>query len=224
MSNALGLIETKGLIAAIEATDAAAKAAAVVVSAAELTDAAYMTIRIEGELGAVQAAVAAGAAAAQRVGELVAVHVIPRPDEGLEAITPTRRYVSKYHERDFRRPLVYGKEPSVDKPKRTVTPPQDRPAAPPAKPAEEPARVSKPSPPPIQKTDAVSAAPVIPAAPAQPVGRAEEPNWKELEEMSVVRLRQFARAVKNLPIVGRQISMANKEQLLAAIKAAFGVD
>ena len=58
---ALGLIETKGLIGAIEATDAAAKAAGVVISSVELTDATFLTLKIEGDLGAVQAAVKAGA-------------------------------------------------------------------------------------------------------------------------------------------------------------------
>jgi len=81
--NALGLVETQGLIAAIEATDAAAKAAGVVVSSVELTDAAFLTLKIEGELGAVQAAVEAAVNAAQKLGEIVAVTIIPNPDDGL---------------------------------------------------------------------------------------------------------------------------------------------
>jgi len=93
---ALGLIETAGLVAAIEACDAAAKAAAVDVSSAEVTDATFVTIKFEGELAAVQAAAEAGAAAAQRVGELIAVHVIPRPDELLGTILPPGRFISKY--------------------------------------------------------------------------------------------------------------------------------
>jgi microcompartment protein CcmL/EutN len=103
---ALGLIETEGLIAAITAADAAAKAAAVVVSSAEVTDGALLTIRIEGELGAVQAAVEAGAIAAQSVGELVTVHVIPRPDKLLGPILPHLRYVSKYHPEESRESLT----------------------------------------------------------------------------------------------------------------------
>lgn len=106
LGKALGLIETKGLIGAIEATDAAAKAASVVVSSVELTDATYLTIKIEGDLGAVQAAVEAGAAAAEKIGELIAVHVIPNPSEGLAAIMPNRRYISKYHPDDNRLPLT----------------------------------------------------------------------------------------------------------------------
>lgn len=93
---ALGLIETNGLIGAIVAADAAAKAAGVVVSSAEVTDAAYLTIRIEGELSAVQSAVEAGVRAAEQAGEVVATTVIPRPDPELIAILPDERYVSKY--------------------------------------------------------------------------------------------------------------------------------
>lgn len=95
--HALGLIETNGLIGSIVAADAAAKAAAVVVSSAEVTDAAYLTLRIEGELSAVQAAVDAGAHAAQMAGELISITVIPRPDDGLAPILPNVRYNSKYN-------------------------------------------------------------------------------------------------------------------------------
>ncbi len=94
---ALGLIETNGLIGAIVAADAAAKAAGVVVSSAEVTDAAYLTLRIEGELSAVQSAVEAGARAAEQAGEVVATTVIPRPDNELVTILPDARYVSKYN-------------------------------------------------------------------------------------------------------------------------------
>ena len=106
LRNALGLVETKGLVGAIVATDAAAKASAVVVSSAELTESAFMTVKIEGELGAVQAAVKAAAEAAQKIGELIAVHVIPRPDIGLAAIVPSLRYISKYHPEDLRPSLT----------------------------------------------------------------------------------------------------------------------
>jgi len=96
--DALGLIETVGLVGAIEACDAAAKAAAVVVESAEVTDGTFVTIKFEGELGAVQAAAEAGAMAAQKVGQLLTVHVIPRPDEGLDCILPPGRFINKYRE------------------------------------------------------------------------------------------------------------------------------
>lgn len=84
MELALGLIETKGLIGAIEAADAMLKAANVKLTKKEKITAAMVTIEVVGEVAAVRAAVDAGAAAAQRVGQLISVHVIPRPDDQLE--------------------------------------------------------------------------------------------------------------------------------------------
>ncbi len=83
---ALGLIETRGLIAAIEAADAMVKAANVRLLGKEVTKGALVTISVSGETGAVKAAVSAGAAAAEKVGELVATHVIPRPHSELDKI------------------------------------------------------------------------------------------------------------------------------------------
>src|SRR5258706_15962474 len=83
---ALGLIETRGLIGAIEAADAASKAADVKLVGRERADAGLMTVKIIGDVAAVRAAVDAGAAAAQRVGELVSAHVIPRPDDDTEIL------------------------------------------------------------------------------------------------------------------------------------------
>jgi microcompartment protein CcmL/EutN len=83
---ALGLIETRGLVGAIEAADAMVKAANVRLLGAEKTDAALMTVKVVGEVGAVKSAVDAGAAAAKKVGELISVHVIPRPHEDTEYI------------------------------------------------------------------------------------------------------------------------------------------
>lgn len=83
---ALGLVETKGLVGAIEAADAMVKTANVILVGKERTDPAMITIKIVGETAAVQSAVEAGAAAAQRVGQLISKHVIPRPAEGLEEL------------------------------------------------------------------------------------------------------------------------------------------
>jgi ethanolamine utilization protein EutM len=84
---ALGLIETRGLVGAIEAADAGVKAAPVKLLGTERTDPALITVLFSGDVAAVKAAVDAGAAAAERVGELVAVHVIPRPFPGLELMS-----------------------------------------------------------------------------------------------------------------------------------------
>ena len=85
---ALGMIETKGLVGSIEAADAMVKAAQVNLFGKEKVPAGLVTMFVMGEVGAVKAATDAGAAAARRVGELVSVHVIPRPHEQLVRILP----------------------------------------------------------------------------------------------------------------------------------------
>src|SRR5512140_2534710 len=85
---ALGLVETKGLIGSIEAADAMVKAANVVLLGKEYIGAGYVTTFVRGDVGAVKAATDAGAAAARRVGELVSVHVIPRPHQEVEKVLP----------------------------------------------------------------------------------------------------------------------------------------
>jgi ethanolamine utilization protein EutM len=85
MQDAIGLLETRGLVAMIEATDAMAKAANVRIVKQVQIGGAYVTTIVRGDVGSVRAAVEAGAAAASQVGELVATHVIPRPAEGLQA-------------------------------------------------------------------------------------------------------------------------------------------
>lgn len=180
---ALGLVETRGLIGAIEATDAAAKAAEVVVSTVELTDAAYLTLKIEGELGAVQAAVEAAARAVEKVGELVAVWIIPRPDDGLDPIMPHLRYISKYHPEENRPPL----RPAFDNPGSTASP---------ARPKRQP-----------------------PPTAGKRAERAPRPTAQKLDRMTVSELRVLARTIANLPIQGREISRANKQQLIDAIRS-----
>ena len=88
-TNALGMVETKGLVGAIEAADAMVKAANVLLVGKEQVGGGLVTVMVRGDVGAVKAAVDAGAAAAERVGELVSIHVIPRPHEELEGILST---------------------------------------------------------------------------------------------------------------------------------------
>ncbi|TWT30003.1 BMC domain-containing protein [Blastopirellula retiformator] len=83
MQTAIGLIETKGLVGLVEATDAMAKAANVTITKRVNIGGAYITAVVTGDVGSVRAAVEAGASAAQQVGELVGSHVIPRPADGL---------------------------------------------------------------------------------------------------------------------------------------------
>ena len=88
---ALGMIEPRGLVGAIEAADAMVKAANVALIGKEQIGSGLVTVMVRGDVGAVKASVEAGAAAAQRVGELVSVHVIPSPHEDVEGILPKRK-------------------------------------------------------------------------------------------------------------------------------------
>ncbi|HEL2383464.1 ethanolamine utilization microcompartment protein EutM [Streptococcus suis] len=87
-ANALGMIETRGLVGAIEAADAMVKAANVTLVGKEQVGGGLVTVLVRGDVGAVKAATDAGAAAAENVGELVSVHVIPRPHSEVEVILP----------------------------------------------------------------------------------------------------------------------------------------
>ena len=88
MGESLGMVETRGLVSMIEAADAMVKAANVTVVGWEKIGSGYVTVLVRGDVAAVRAATDAGAAAARRVGELIAVHVIPRPHPSLEDILP----------------------------------------------------------------------------------------------------------------------------------------
>jgi microcompartment protein CcmL/EutN len=88
MGEALGMIETRGLVAMIEAADAMLKAAKVTLVGWEKVGSGYVTVLVRGDVAAVRAATDAGAAAARRVGELISVHVIPRPHASLEDVLP----------------------------------------------------------------------------------------------------------------------------------------
>lgn len=178
---ALGLIETVGLIGAIEAADAAAKAAAVRVVKSEVTQAALVTIHIEGELGAVQAAVEAGVAACRRVGELKTFVVIPRPDAGLDRILGT--------------PRDPGAAPRPSRsPARTVSA-REQGAKPTARPRLKPSSSTPPS--------------------------GGMPGGTRLyTTMTVAALRRLARRRGDLPISGREVARADKEQLVRLLIAA----
>ena len=142
--NALGLIETMGFVGVVEAADAAVKAAAVEIALVENVDAGLVSVHLLGDVAAVQAAVQAGALAAQQVGRLVAQHVIPNPHEDL---------VRVFH-------LESGGE-------------------------------------------------------SDPL-----PDDVDLETLSVTELRRLARLAPGLEIQGREISRANREQLIQELRRA----
>ena len=88
MGEALGMIETKGLVGAIEAADAMTKSANVTLIGYEKIGSGLVTVMVRGDVGAVKASVDAGAAAAEKVGEIVSQHVIPRPHTDVERMLP----------------------------------------------------------------------------------------------------------------------------------------
>ena len=90
-NNALGMVETKGLVGAIEAADAMVKSANVHLVGKEQVGGGLVTVMVRGDVGAVKAATDAGAAAAEKVGELISVHVIPRPHSEVDAVLPKGR-------------------------------------------------------------------------------------------------------------------------------------
>ncbi|MBP5209253.1 MAG: BMC domain-containing protein [Clostridia bacterium] len=89
MKEALGMVETRGLVAAIEAADAMVKAANVILIGSEKIGSGLVSVMVRGDVGAVKAAVEAGGNAAQALGEVIATHVIPRPHADVEKILPT---------------------------------------------------------------------------------------------------------------------------------------
>ena len=96
MSDALGMIETKGFVGMVEASDAMVKAASVQLVGMETIGGGYVTAIVRGDVAAVRAAVEAGAKAAEKVGEIVSVHIIPRPHANVdEALPLTRKVTSK---------------------------------------------------------------------------------------------------------------------------------
>ena len=88
-NEALGMIETNGLVGSIEAADAMVKSANVVLTGYEKIGSGLVTVFVRGDVGAVKAAVDAGAAAADKVGQVVSVHVIPRPHQDVESMLPS---------------------------------------------------------------------------------------------------------------------------------------
>ncbi len=95
MSDALGMIETRGFVAMVEASDAMVKAANVELVGYEKIGGGYTTAIVRGDVAAVKAAVEAGARAAEKIGEMVSVHVIPRPHENVDSNLPLGRTSKK---------------------------------------------------------------------------------------------------------------------------------
>ena len=214
---ALGMVETRGLIASIEAADAMVKAAKVQLIGKEKITAGLVTVLVVGETAAVKSAVDAGAAAAQRVGQLVSTHIIPRPDNQIDDMVVGKKQITTKEEKQEK--IAPDREPRKRrqaKPQKSeeITEtesesiedkePEYKPASSTIDRLKEEAlggisstkRTSKPKP---VKISGVSMA--------------------ELEVMNVHQLRRYARDFENFPIKGREISRANRGELLDFFKS-----
>lgn len=205
---ALGMVETRGLVASIEAADAMVKAAKVKLLSKEKVQGGLVTILVVGETAAVKSAVDAGAAAAQRVGELISTHIIPRPDDQIDDIVK----VTEIYEKETKSvsKITLEKEPQRRTRTRKV----------------KETEIEKDEVKPIPKTSSSS---TIKRLKKEALGEFPSPEevspvklgftMQELEVMNVHQLRRFARDVKEFPIKGREISRANRGELLDLFKA-----
>ena len=216
---ALGMIETKGLVGSIEAADAMVKAANVTLIGKVHVGGAYVTVMVRGDVGAVKAATDAGAAAAQRVGELISVHVIPRPHHEVEYILPSLPLMDEDDDDNGPDSPQNGgeSEPEEESPaeieetEESAQPTEEPEAAPeeePAAPAEEASTVEEE---PVE---------VVEEAEIKSAKMSEVDIERELEGLAVKELRKLARKTEGIAIVGREISAANKKLLISEITKA----
>lgn len=217
MQQALGLVETRGLVASIEAADAMLKASRVRLVGKERADAGLITIVVVGDVAAVKASVDAGAAAAQRVGELVSVHVIPKPDDQIATILPIENRKETLPAEKIIKPKPVNPAEKIIKEKEVK---EEFKASPKLKPDIPPEEESK------KEVTPKIASDKIERLKREALGKkfdeektkkqtvSGEINMRELEKLNVHQLRHLARSTKNFPIQGREISQANRGQLL----------
>ncbi len=252
MPKALGLIETRGLVAAIEAADAMVKAANVTLAGKELATGGLVTVKILGDTAAVKAAIDAGAAAAKRVGELISIHLIPQPDEQLITILPEiadgKKPSSKLKESQ-KVIDVKPKEPIPEKEINVVEKVVVPHAAKIEKITDEDFKIRKPR---KGKSDSVKAETSLfdsendtiarlrkealgikekksePGAEKKVFRRSQKEMVKiksekdlkslKINDMDVHQLRHLARSIDGFPIQGREISRANRKELVEHFK------
>ncbi len=187
------MIETKGLVGSIEAADAMLKAANVTLASKTHVGGGLVTVMVRGDVGAVKAAVDAGAAAAERVGELISVHVIPRPTDDVEYILD---------------PLTPPEPPADPEPK--LEPETERAAEPEPEVEPEPPAQPEPEPedPSLEEEDPEEEAHAV---------ELESLSEESMQRMTVARLRAVARALGATGMTRREIRFAKKEELIARI-------
>lgn len=195
MGAALGLIETRGLVASVEAADAMVKAANVQLTGKTQVGGGLVTVMIRGDVGAVKAAIDAGAAAAQRVGELISVHVIPRPHNDIDNILSEPNNLTRAKEDEN----IIALESQLDETNKIQN-------------LDEVIELDE-----ILVEHEYTQTPLfkdISAVDKLVEETGIEYAMRELDKWSVVELRRLARKYKDLSISGRQISKANKTKLL----------
>ena len=205
------MVETRGLVASIEAADAMVKAANVQLLGKQKVQGGLVTILVTGETAAVKSAVDAGAAAAQRLGEIVSTHIIPRPDDQIDELIGEVKIVE-------RKPRKQVKEIIPEKkPERVTTQKEikEKEIFEEVKPVQ---RISSSST--IDRLKKEALGKTSPVEKTQ-VTRPGKINFTmpELEVMNVHQLRRFARDFESFPIKGREISRANRGELLDFFKA-----
>jgi len=213
MQLAIGFVETKGLVASIEAADAMLKASNVKLMGKEITKAALITITVIGDVAAVKTSVDAGAAAAQRVGELISVHIIPRPDNQLSVILP----LDKANEITSLPKLIkpaWGEKKDTKSDKRSGIKPENKSNIPEAE-ILPPKEVSGATTDTIERLKREALGEVIKKEEKQAdAGKISEFKMENLKNMNVHQLRRLARNTENFPIKGREISRSNRRELL----------
>ncbi|GMR25738.1 MAG: hypothetical protein BMS9Abin39_1062 [Ignavibacteria bacterium] len=222
MQLAIGFVETKGLVASIEAADAMLKASNVKLMGKEITKAALITIAVTGDVAAVKASVDAGAAAAQRVGELISVHIIPRPDNQLSVILPLDTANEKASPKTSKPRLIKPdgeekKDIKIDK--KSGIKAEDKSSTPEAEilPQKEVPTATTDT---IERLKREALGEVTKKEKKQKdAGKISEFNMENLENMNVHQLRRLARSTDNFPIKGREISRSNRRQLLDYFKS-----
>lgn len=203
MLPALGLIETKGLVGAIEAADAMCKAANVKLISKEKVTGALMVVKVEGEVAAVQAAIDAGAAAAQRIGELVAAHVIPRPDDQVKQLMYFEES-EKPSKEEIPEPSSIEKKEDVDEPEIDDNPGENEIV-------EEEIEYEEPE---SEIAEDLTEDENVEREENPDNEGVEIPPQGALEKLNVHELRKLARSIDDFPIKGRDISKANRSELI----------
>ena len=211
---ALGMIETRGLVAAIEAADAMVKAANVTLTCKEHVGGGLVTVMVRGDVGAVKAATDAGAAAAERVGELISVHVIPRAHMELEPMLTGPKEEPKEEAPSEKVEVeVPAEEPQeAEVPEKRVT---EEPEQAPEETAEElPQADAEPEEIPEEALPEVTEEE---ASEAEEAGDESEYTEEALSMMSVAKLRDIARKLKVDNMTKKDIRFAKKQELVVKI-------